>query len=126
MGGGHPGRDLSRRLGADADARLPLVLDPDRRPSHRASPAPLRGSSPPAITHVKKFGTEIVNCIAIWVPPGTAAAGTYTDPVAVVALNDSTVSILNLHGAETLDKLTFPDFVNCALISPDGELLISM
>jgi hypothetical protein len=126
VGGGHPERDPSPRLGADADARLPLVLDPGRRLSHRDSPAPLRSSTPPTTTHVKKFGTEIVNCIAIWVPSGTAAAGTYTDPVAVVALNDSTVSILNLHDAETLDKLTFPDFVNRALISPDGELLIAM
>ncbi|PQE31633.1 wd domain-containing protein [Rutstroemia sp. NJR-2017a WRK4] len=126
VGGGNSGRDSSPRLGADADARLPLVLDPARRLSHRDSPAPLRSSSPPATTCVKKIGTEIVNCIAIWAPSGTAAAGTYTDPVAVVALNDCTVCILNLHDAETLDKLTFPDFVNRALISPDGELLIAI
>jgi len=46
--------------------------------------------------------------------------------VAVVANNDKSVYILNLQDSEILERLTFPDCVNRAVMSPDGELLVTV
>ncbi|KAI1189266.1 hypothetical protein F5B17DRAFT_215845 [Nemania serpens] len=77
-----------------------------------------------------KFGTQRVNCITIWQPPKTpsdpARPGRYTSPVAVLANNDKSVTIVNLENSEALDELEYPDCVNRSVISPDGSLLVAI
>jgi hypothetical protein len=125
-----PDFSLSFNLDADPDARLPLDLDPSRRSIPRDTASFLRRSRNtryPLFANVKKVGTEIVNCVTIWFPDETTSNRTYKKPVAVVANNDCTVSILDLEDdSEILEKLTFPDFVNRSVMSPDGETLITI
>ncbi|KAI0477943.1 hypothetical protein F4859DRAFT_42179 [Xylaria cf. heliscus] len=77
-----------------------------------------------------KFGTQRVNCITIWQPPKPPSdplrPGRYTSPVAVLANNDKTVTIVSLNDAEALDELQYPDCVNRGVISPDGSLLVAI
>ncbi|KAI1809906.1 hypothetical protein GGS20DRAFT_569948 [Poronia punctata] len=77
-----------------------------------------------------KFGSHRVNCITIWLPPkpspGCPGVGRYTTPLAVLANNDKTVTIVNLYDGEAIDELEYPDFVNRSVISPDGKLLIAI
>lgn len=117
-------------LDADPDARLPLDLGPIRRSITRDT-APylrrLRNRRYPLLASEKKIGTELVNCTTIWSPTEMTSERTYKKPVAVVANNDCSVSILDLENdSEVLDKLTFPDFVNRSAMSPDGETLITI
>lgn len=124
--------DFSISLDADADARLPLDLDPSRRSSmpRETSSAPRRsrGHNHPLLAHVKSVGKEINNCITLWFPVSDLSERTYDTPVAVVSNNDKTISIVNLEDTESevLEKLTYPDCVNRAVISPDGELLVAI
>ena len=130
LGDGKTTPDFSLGLDADPDARLPLDLDPSRRSNPRNTPSGMRrapSSRYPLLASVKKIGTEIVNCITLWFPTEATSDCTYNTPVAVVANNDCTVSILNLEDdSETLEKLTFPDFVNRSVMSPNGELLVTI
>jgi hypothetical protein len=71
-------------------------------------------------------GEEIVNCITLWFPPADALDSVYKTPVAVLANNDHTVTLLDLPESSELDKLTFPDCVNRSLLSPDGQILITI
>lgn len=78
-----------------------------------------------------KYGSERVNCITIWEPPKAtslfqARPGHYATPVAVLANNDKTVTIVGLHDCEYLDELELQDGVNRSIISPDGTLLASI
>ncbi|KAI1108074.1 hypothetical protein F5Y14DRAFT_437528 [Nemania sp. NC0429] len=77
-----------------------------------------------------KFGTQRVNCITIWQPPEPPSdsphPGRYTTPVAVLANNDKSVTVVGLEDSETLDELEYPDCVNRGLISPDGSLLVAI
>ncbi|TGJ82614.1 hypothetical protein E0Z10_g6146 [Xylaria hypoxylon] len=77
-----------------------------------------------------KFGTLRVNCITIWHPPkppcNRPQPGRYTSPVAVLANNDKTVTIVSLNDSEALDELEYPDCVNRGVISPDGSLLVAI
>ncbi|KAI0406859.1 hypothetical protein F4802DRAFT_556392 [Xylaria palmicola] len=77
-----------------------------------------------------KFGTQRVNCITIWQPPKSPSdplpPGCYTAPVAVLANNDKTVTVVGLNDAEAIDELQYPDCVNRGLISPDGSLLVAI
>ncbi|KAI1881196.1 hypothetical protein JX265_000022 [Neoarthrinium moseri] len=78
-----------------------------------------------------KYGSERVNCITIWEPPEAtslfpARPGHYATPVAVLANNDKTVTLVGLHDCEYLDELELPDCVNRSIISPDGSLLASI
>ncbi|KAI0423365.1 hypothetical protein F5X98DRAFT_324579 [Xylaria grammica] len=77
-----------------------------------------------------KFGTQRVNCITIWHPPKPPSdrpqAGRYTSPVAVLANNDKTITIVSLSDPEPLDELEYPDCVNRGVISPDGSLLVAI
>jgi hypothetical protein len=126
--------DLSATL--DPDARLPLDFDPVRRSSPRDTPSTSRrsrGLNYPLSVEVKRIGTEsdekddaINNCITLWSPPNIVSERTYTTPVAVIANNDKSVYILSLPESETLEKLTYPDCVNRAVMSPDGELLVAV
>ena len=113
---------------ADADARLPLDFDGPRGAIDidGASTTRRSRSHRPVIADAIKIGTEIVNCITLWSPKDDASTVAYKVPVAVVANNDCTVSILNARTSEILDKLTLPDFVNRAVLSPDGRLLATI
>ncbi|KAI0531742.1 hypothetical protein GGR58DRAFT_518281 [Xylaria digitata] len=77
-----------------------------------------------------KFGTQRVNCITIWHPPKPPSdrppPGSYTSPVAILANNDKTVTVVNLNDSELLDELRYPDCVNRGVISPDGSLLVAI
>ncbi|KAL7938114.1 hypothetical protein V8C35DRAFT_141225 [Trichoderma chlorosporum] len=84
-----------------------------------------------------KLAKERVNCITLWFPPpsgqGLPIGGrAYTEPVAVLANNDRTVTLVSLVDfeqkelTEPLDIVRYPDFVNRAIISPDGRLLIAI
>ena len=124
--------DFSISLDADPDARLPLDLDPARRSSTprdiSSAPRRSRGHSHPLLAHVKGVGKEINNCITLWFPTSDLSERAYDNPVAVVSNNDKTISIVNLEDpeSEVLEKLAYPDCVNRAVISPDGELLVAI
>lgn len=128
--------DFDFSLPSDPDSRLPLDLDPFRRSSPRDTPSTSRrshGLSYPLSAQVKRIGTEadekddaINNCITLWFPHNTLTEGIYTTPVAVVANNDKSVYILSLPESEILEKLTYPDCVNRAVMSPDGDLLVAV
>jgi hypothetical protein len=126
--------DLSTAF--DPDARLPLDLDPAHRSSPRDTPTITRRSRGyifPLVADVKRLGNEadekddaINNCITLWFPSRTTSDRAYTTPVAVVANNDKSVYILDLPGSEIIERLTYPDCVNRAVMSPDGELLVAV
>lgn len=124
--------DFSINLDADPDARLPLDLDPSRRASTSRDipPAPRRsrGHSHPLLAHIKSIGKEINNCITLWFPTTDLSERAYNSPVAVVSNNDTTVAIVNLEDpeSEVLERVSFPDCVNRAVLSPDGELLVAV
>ena len=87
----------------------------------------------PLPTSLKFFGVEkkedenaINNCISLWFPKKTISERAYKLPVAVLANNDSSVYILDLKESEVIERLTYPDCVNRAAISPDGELLVAV
>ncbi|KAI1421016.1 hypothetical protein F5Y12DRAFT_790533 [Xylaria sp. FL1777] len=77
-----------------------------------------------------KFGTQRVNCITIWQPPKPPSdpprPGRYTSPMAILANNDKTVTIVSLNDSEAVDELEYPDCVNRGVISPDGSLLVAI
>jgi WD40 repeat protein len=123
----------------DADARLPLDLDPSRRSNVRETSFGSRISrrfNRPVTPNIVQIGTKdriteemryvLINCITLWSPSEHTSEKSYKTSVAVVSQNDSTVSILNIETSEILDKLTFPDLVNRSVISPDGGLLATI
>jgi hypothetical protein len=81
-----------------------------------------------------KLAKDRVNCITMWFPPASASptAETYGEPVAVLANNDRTVILVSLRDfdqndkVDPLDVVNYPDFVNRAIISPDGQMLIAI
>ncbi|KAI1767837.1 hypothetical protein GGR53DRAFT_463094 [Hypoxylon sp. FL1150] len=75
-----------------------------------------------------KVGSERVNCITIWIPPKDAPeSGQYDGPVAVLANNDKTITIVGLYEPDIpKDELSYPDCVNRGVISPDGSLLVAI
>ncbi|TAQ91265.1 hypothetical protein B7494_g412 [Chlorociboria aeruginascens] len=119
LGEGKPNHDF------DPDARLPLDLDPARRTRELQSTS-RRSGIRPDILNVSKIGDDLVNCITIWSPVPNLSKRAYKIPVAVVANNDRTASILNLRSSTILEKLKYPDYVNRAVISPNGELLVAI
>ncbi|KAK8059588.1 wd containing protein [Apiospora saccharicola] len=80
----------------------------------------------------KKFGTERVNCITIWQPPKPTVTPplprmqNYGTPVAVLANNDKTITLVGLQDCEDLDELEYPDCVNRGVLSPNGTLLAAI
>ncbi|KAF3768008.1 hypothetical protein M406DRAFT_289293, partial [Cryphonectria parasitica EP155] len=81
------------------------------------------------VARSKTFGKERVNCITLWFPPSSdadRARGAYAQSVAVLANNDKHVTIVGLTDQESVDELSYPDYVNRALISPDGRLLVAI
>lgn len=81
-----------------------------------------------------KLAKDRVNCITLWFPNvnAPAAPNTYTEPIAILANNDCTVTMVSLRDfdqkdkIEPLDVVTYPDFVNRAVLSPDGSILVSI
>ncbi|KAM5348086.1 hypothetical protein ACJ41O_007910 [Fusarium nematophilum] len=118
----------------DADARLSLGLDSSREDSIFSLLSRARRSNKSLIAKSMKLAKDRVNCITLWFPPTTllACEKAYKEPVAVLANNDRTVTLVSLNDfdqkdkTEALDIITYPDFVNRALISPDGRLLIAI
>ncbi|OLN97631.1 Uncharacterized protein C4G3.03 [Colletotrichum chlorophyti] len=130
-------------LNLEPDARLPLGFDSDSsRPedavlsllaqSRRLTATSRLNKSVTAKS--QKLARDRVNCITLWFPPaaGPMHHGAYTEPVAVLANNDKTVVLVGLRDfenqekAEPLDIVTYPDYVNRAIISPDGRLLVAI
>lgn len=81
-----------------------------------------------------KLVCDRVNCITLWFPPTDMPAwpGAHPEPLAVLANNDKTVALVSLDDFDDNDKIvplhtiTYPDFVNRAVISPDGRLLVAV
>lgn len=120
--------DRHGTLAAAADSRLPLELDPIRR----STDSPIGGSTSPLDTKERSFirisqiGAEIVNCVTFWFPPPKPSAELYNAPVAVLANNDHTVTVVDLKTSDEIQTITFTDCINRAVISPNGRLLITI
>ncbi|KAJ4324254.1 hypothetical protein N0V84_003957 [Fusarium piperis] len=121
-------------LELDPETRLSLGLDSTREASLFSMITRARRSNKSLIAKSMKLAKDRVNCVTLWFPPTGLAAHdrAYTEPVAILANNDRTVILVSLRDfdqkekIEPLDVITYPDFVNRALISPDGRLLIAI
>ncbi|RSL40343.1 hypothetical protein CEP53_013423 [Fusarium sp. AF-6] len=121
-------------LELDPETRLSLGLDSTREGSLFSLISRARRSNKSLIAKSMKLAKDRVNCVTLWFPPTIIAAHdrAYTEPVAILANNDRTVILVSLRDfdqkekIEPLDTITYPDFVNRALISPDGRLLIAI
>lgn len=120
-----PSDGIDRRLDLHADDRLPLSLDSVDAASSLLAEA---RSEKNLVAQSTGFGKDRVNCITLWCPPTFAepSEGAYNQDVAVLAHNDSSVVVVSLRDQEALDKITYPDFMNRGVISPDGRLLIAI
>jgi hypothetical protein len=120
--------------GIDPETRLNLGLDSSREDSIFSLLSRARRSNKSLIAKSMKLAKDRVNCITLWFPPTTMPinAKAYREPVAVLANNDRTVTLVSLHDfdekdkTDALDVITYPDFVNRSLLSPDGRFLISI
>jgi hypothetical protein len=108
-----------------ADDRLPLSLDLSEANSSLLAQA---RSEKNLVAQSSAFGRDRVNCITLWFPPTVVdpVEGAYNQGVAVLAHNDSSVVVVSLRDQEVLDKLTYPDYMNRGVVSPDGRLLIAI
>lgn len=133
---GEGGNDDSRTssLTFDPDARLPLNLDATRDEPLFSLIASAPRSNKSLIAKSMKMAKDRVNCVTMWFPSPIVPTyeTAYKDPVAVLANNDRTVTLVSLYDfdqnekTEPLEVITYPDFVNRAIISPDGRLLIAI
>ncbi|KAJ4416465.1 hypothetical protein N0V82_006730 [Gnomoniopsis sp. IMI 355080] len=101
---------------------MPALIPPSPRPDVNTEHKTLVANS-------KAFGKERINCITLWFPPTSTDShysGVYSESVAVLANNDKHVTVVGLENQEAMDELSYPDFVNRALISPDGRLLAAI
>ncbi|OAA45743.1 WD domain containing protein [Beauveria brongniartii RCEF 3172] len=70
----------------------------------------------------------------MWFPGALAppVREAYTEPVAILANNDCTVTVISLDDFDQSDKIvpldivTYPDYVNRATISPDGRIMAAI
>ncbi|KAK2612574.1 hypothetical protein QQS21_001345 [Conoideocrella luteorostrata] len=121
-------------LYSGAERRHPLGLDgASREDPLWALLAHARRSNKSLIAKSMKLARDRINCITLWFPSTSAShVGTYTQPVAVLANNDKTVILVSLGDfdqndkVDPLDIVEYPDFVNRAIISPDGRILIGI
>lgn len=131
---GSGGSNPNTPLNLDPDARLPLNLEPTRDESVFSLITQHQRSSKSLIAKSVKLATDRVNCITMWFPGALAppVEGAYTEPVAILANNDSTVTVISLRDFEQsvkttpLDIVSYPDFVNRATISPDGRIMVAI
>ncbi|KAG7287820.1 hypothetical protein NEMBOFW57_007336 [Staphylotrichum longicolle] len=117
--------ETDRRLELQADDPLPLSLDLSEAALTSLAEARLEKS---LVAQSTGFGKDRVNCITLWFPPTLVERfeGAYDQDVAVLAHNDSSVIVVSLRDQEALDKITYPDYMNRGVISPDGRLLIAI
>lgn len=122
-------------LHLDADTRQELSLEgANREDPVLALFAHARRSNKSLIAKSMKLAKDRVNCVTLWFPPTSPApfTGSYAEPVAVLANNDKTVILVSLKEFDQNDKIDplevveYPDFVNRAIISPDGRILIGI
>ncbi|TEA16845.1 Uncharacterized protein C8034_v000865 [Colletotrichum sidae] len=135
--------DLDVQLNLDPDAQLPLGFDSDSPRSDDIGFSLISQSrrlntssrlNKNVLAKSQKLARDRVNCITMWFPPtaGPMHHGAYTEPAAVLANNDKTVVLVGLREFESNDKVepldvvSYPDYVNRAMISPDGRLLIAI
>ncbi|KAK0391058.1 hypothetical protein NLU13_0560 [Sarocladium strictum] len=128
-------RSSNFALDLDPEVRLPfgLELSPERESSLLSLLRP-RPTDKSFVAKSSKMAKDRVNCITLWFPTPSIPTcdGAYTSPVAVLANNDRTVTLVSLEDFEADEKSeplatnTYPDFVNRAIISPDGRLLIAI
>ncbi|OAA47718.1 WD domain containing protein [Metarhizium rileyi] len=93
-----------------------------------------RRSNKSLIAKSMKLAKDRVNCVTLWFPPALTPLDTavYTEPIAVLANNDRTVVLVSLREfdqnekTDPLDVVTYPDFVNRAILSPDGRILVAI
>ncbi|KAH8880629.1 hypothetical protein GQ53DRAFT_532090 [Thozetella sp. PMI_491] len=112
-----------------ADPLLRFQLSPPDVDSSQTDGFSLRPRpSQPRLAQSKTFGKERVNCITLWFPPTwiEPSKGAYREPVAVLANNDKNVTTVSLQTEEALDDIAYPDCVNRAVMSPDGQFLIAV
>ncbi|KAJ4300273.1 hypothetical protein N0V88_002945 [Collariella sp. IMI 366227] len=120
-----------RRRLHDAD-REPDFPDNERLlgevPSMSSATSTLPPTEKDLLARSNAFGKDRVNCITLWSPPTlfNAVDGAYDQDIAVLANNDSSVMVVSLGDQEALDKITYPDYMNRGVISPDGRLLVAI
>ncbi|KAK4146726.1 uncharacterized protein C8A04DRAFT_9465 [Dichotomopilus funicola] len=109
-------------LALQADDRLPLSFE---IPDSAASSTPETRLEKSLEVATTSFGKDRVNCITLWSPPTLfeRVDGAYGQDVAILAHNDKTIIVVRLRDQEQLDKITYPDYMNRGVISPDGRLL---
>jgi hypothetical protein len=120
----------------DPEVRLPFGYEvgTDQYTSVMDLMSRSRGSDKSFVAKSSKMAKDRVNCITLWFPTPSISTcdGSYTSPVAVLANNDRTVTLVSLdefeadEKSEPLATITYPDFVNRAIISPDGRFLIAI
>lgn len=118
-------RAADNAFGGSLDSRLSFTntpITPSPRPDANMDNKTL-------VARSKAFGKERINCITLWFPRSPSDSnysGAYSQSVAVLANNDKHVTVVGLESQEAMDELSYPDFVNRALISPDGRLLAAI
>lgn len=125
-------------VGSSLDLALDGALDTRMEMSREESLLSLitQGRRPNKNLNAKsmRLAKERVNCITLWFPDlrVPAGEGAYKESVAVLADNVGNVTLIGLRDfeqnekAEPLDVINYPDFVNRALLSPDGRMLIAV
>ncbi|KAM3464911.1 hypothetical protein NHJ6243_001977 [Beauveria neobassiana] len=127
------GINLNAPLNLDPDARPPLHQQ-TREESLLALITQARRSNKSLIAKSVKIANDRVNCITLWFPGALAppVREAYTEPVAILANNDCTVTVISLDDFDKSDKIvpldivTYPDYVNRATISPDGRIMAAI
>ncbi|KAM3484846.1 hypothetical protein MY8738_001748 [Beauveria namnaoensis] len=127
------GINLNAPLNLDPDARPPLHQQ-TREESLLALITQARRSNKSLIAKSVKIANDRVNCITLWFPGALAppVREAYTEPVAILANNDCTVTVISLDDFDQSDKIvpldivTYPDYVNRATISPDGRIMAAI
>ncbi|KJZ79912.1 hypothetical protein HIM_00626 [Hirsutella minnesotensis 3608] len=132
--GSHDAHASGSAVDLDQESRRHVGFDGLREDPLLSLLAQARRSNKSLIAKSLKMARDRVNCITLWFPPTlfSAAEDAYAEPVAVLANNDRTVVLVSLRDFEQneksipLDVVTYPDFVNRAIISPDGRFLIAI
>lgn len=132
--GSDEGQGPAVSLELDPDTRRRLGLDRPRQDPLLSFITQVRRANQSLIAKSMKLTKDRVNCITLWFPPTALPTleEAFTEPVAVLANNDRTVVLVSLRDfeqkdkSEPLDVVVYPDFVNRAIISPDGRYLIAI
>ncbi|KAL2267712.1 hypothetical protein VTJ83DRAFT_4989 [Remersonia thermophila] len=125
VGGWNPNDSADRRYDLQADDPLPLSLD---LPDALSAVLDDARSEKNSVARTMQFGRDRVNCITLWFPPPSRDLweGAYDQAVAVLAHNDSSVIMVDLRRQEMLDRVTYPEYMNRGVISPNGRLLVAI